>query len=117
MSEESRKRIIIPPSGQRMLEARPVQAELMLEPTVETLIKDALSIISSEISNYKKKIERPGTKLELSESRVVQGYLKSLVELSKEVREREANQDLANVSDDELVKLLEGLKSKAGSKV
>ena len=112
MSEEPKRRIIVPPSGQRMIEAKPVHAELVLEPTVDTLIKDALTIISSEIAAYKRKIDRPKTRLELGESRVVQGYLKALVELSKEVRERQEEQDLANYSDEQLVKLLEDLKSK-----
>jgi hypothetical protein len=95
-----------------MVEARQVQAEVMLEPTVDSLIKDSLAIISSEIAAYKRKIDRPNTRLELGESRVVQGYLKALVELSKEVRERAEDQDLANYSDEQLIKMLEDLKNK-----
>ena len=44
--------------------------------------------------------------LNSSEARMLTGYIKSLVDLSKEARERSDEADLANMSDDEIKNLV-----------
>jgi hypothetical protein len=86
--------------------------QVMDQPDVQTLVRDALSIVADEVMRFKKK-SNSGKNLDLSESRVLQGYIKCLVELSKESRERADSQDLANLSNDELLKLVDQLRGQA----
>ena len=72
---------------------------------------DALLIISQEIVNYRNQIAK-GKGLDPKQARVLQGYIQSLVSLSKEAREHTDDQDLANMSDEELINLVETIKSK-----
>ena len=81
---------------------------VLLVPSVENLIADALSVIEVEIVRFRAK-SKQGRALELKEARVLQGYIKSLVELSKEARERAKGEDLSNLSDEELVNLVQAI--------
>jgi len=73
-------------------------------PSIETLMNDALSIIGSELASYKRKT-KSGITLELKEARSVQGYMDTLIKLSKENREQIRAEDLSNLSDEELKQL------------
>lgn len=87
-------------------------------PSVERLISDALSVISSDIVRFKKKVSADRS-LELGEARVLQGHIRALVELSREAREREKTKDLSNMSDEELleaIKIITANKEKNVSK-
>ena len=108
MSEENQRppqrRILVPQK-----QPRAVQSQISLLPDAPTLIDDALTVIATEIVKFKKKTSE-GKSLDLSEARVLQGYIKSLVELCKEQREREEAMDLASKSDAEIVALVEKLR-------
>ena len=84
---------------------------IMIQPDVPSMVSDALQVISTEILQFKAKVNK-GTHLTTNEARVLQGYIKSLVEISRETRERDDSNDLANVSDEELLKLIEKVKKK-----
>lgn len=101
MSEENKKHV---PTRYKI-----AQVSVVPEADVPTLVRDALSIIADEIYRFKK-TSNSNKPLSLSESRVLQGYIKCLVDLSKEQREAHDGQDLANISNDELLKLIDKLK-------
>ena len=83
----------------------------IIKPSVENIIQDAVDIVTNEIMKMKVK-SLQGSSLNLNEARVLQGYIKSLVDLSKEMRDSRDSEDLANLSDSELLKLIEQLKGK-----
>mgnify|MGYP007089350589 CR=1 FL=1 len=93
---DNNKKYIIP---------KPVESKVSISTDAATALDDALGIIVTEIVKYRHKVNR-GSSLNIQEARVLQGYIKSLVELSKESRERENNADLANLSDEELANLV-----------
>lgn len=70
-------------------------------PNVHDLLNDALEIVQIEIIKIRTKV-RSGRSLDSRETKVLQGYIKSLVELSKEDRERMRDMDLSDFTDDEL---------------
>lgn len=74
-------------------------------PSVDLMIADALLVVQKEVARYKTTVER-GHHLNLTEAKILQGYIKSLVDLSKEDRERVKDMDLSNMSTEELIKLL-----------
>jgi hypothetical protein len=106
VSEENKRRIILPARAER-----PKDISVVLEPVVPTLLQDALSVLASEIVRFKAKTNK-GESLKVDEARVLQGYIRSLVELSKEQREREDTSDWANLSDAELLALVDQLRTK-----
>lgn len=98
--------------SRRTLIVAPKKAELISGPgdyNSQVLLQDALSILQSEIVNMKAKVMK-GQKLDLSEARVLTSYIKSLTDIMKEQRERESEMDLANMSDSELLQLVENLR-------
>lgn len=114
MADETRpKRRIIENKSPQVREV-PVLAV----PSVQSLLDDALGVVGSEIVRLKfKTMKAAGDKsappgLNATEARMLQGYIRSLVELSKEAREREDEMDLANMTDDELIELVDNLRQK-----
>jgi hypothetical protein len=106
MSEHTNKRIILPPSA---LTPRVVtDAGLALEASAPTLIQDALYIIQNEMTKFKQKSNK--NSLQDSDHRIIQGYLKTLTEIERGIREREEGMDLSNKTDDELIKMVEAMK-------
>lgn len=105
MSDATKRRIVMPPMS------RALDSIIIKEPSVPELIRDALSVVNEEIIRFKHK-SKEGKALALQEARVLQGYIKALVDLSKERRELADEADLANMSDTELLKLFEKLKGK-----
>jgi hypothetical protein len=88
---------------------RPQSTEIIqVTPTADTLMNDALSIISAELSKYRTKCVR-GVHLDPKEARIVQGYIESLAKLKKEEREAARAHDLSNLSDEELLQLAASL--------
>lgn len=79
---------------------------ILLVPSVDNLLGDILSIMEIEIVRFRTKV-RQGKALELKEARILQGYAKSLVELSKEARERDKAQDWEGMSDEQLLAALQ----------
>ncbi len=108
-TQRSQRRIIVPEKP-----AKVQPSAITLQVDAPTLIQDALSVIATEIVKFKSKTST-GQSLDLAEARVLQGYIKALVELSKETREREADMDLANMSDAEILGLIQALQSRTKS--
>ena len=79
------------------------KAEIVI-PSVDTILNDAMTIISSELAHYRGKV-RQGHTLEASEARIVREYVKALVELSKEAREAARSEDLSKLTNEELLQL------------
>lgn len=83
----------------------PARNAPIILPSVDGMINDALDTVQTEILRYKTKVAR-GQNLNPSEAKILQGYIKSLVDLSKEDRERAREADLSELSVDELVALM-----------
>ncbi len=93
---EKRKRIIAPPQRGR--------TEIILIPAVENILGDITSLISQEVYRLVHK-SRNGTSLEIAEAKVLQGYIRSLVELSKESRDRDEGA-MSNMSTIDLLTMV-----------
>lgn len=107
MSAESPRRLVIKPNN------------VLVVPEAETLIGDALRIIQNQLTQIAAKSNKAiaaGNTLGLAEARVLQGYIKALVELSKESRERSKADDFSNLSDEELAQLAQTLLQKKSEK-
>ena len=97
----------------------PKQSTVLMVPEAQTLISDALRIIQNQltqIASQSNKAISQGKTLGLAEARVLQGYIKALVELSKEERERAKGDDLSNLTDEELAELVQVLLNKKSKK-
>lgn len=88
-------------------------SDVTVVPQVDTLISDALSIIGAELAFYRSKAKK-GLNLDLKEAKVVQSYVEALVKLNKEARESARQEDLSNLSNEELLSLAENLVAKSG---
>lgn len=90
----------------------------LIYPSVDSMIADSLDILQMEITKFKTKVVQ-GRSLDSREAKTLQGYLKSLVDLSREDRERASERDLADLSTEELLALLgkqqKSLTGKSGS--
>lgn len=111
MSETPKRTIIV----------QPKKAELVLNQTghhdAEHLMQDALGILSNEIVNLRQAQKSQPKGLDLSQARVLTGYIKSITDILKEQREREADPDeLANMSDEEIEALLQGMRKSREAK-
>lgn len=99
MTKKTRKKIILPKKTNQVDEA-----ETVVIPSLQSLISDAMAIMGSELAQYRSKTKR-GITLDLKEARVVTGYLDALTRCSKEAREQARAEDLADLSDEELMQL------------
>ncbi len=77
----------------------------LIWPNVDSLMSDALQVIQTEIIKFKTKVQQ-GRSLDSREAKTLQGYIKSLVELSREDRERLKGEDLSKLTTEELIALL-----------
>jgi hypothetical protein len=94
----------------RIIPTKTQSTEVVVIPSVETLLDDAKAIIGSELAQYRSKTKR-GVTLDPKEARVVTGYLDALTRASKEAREAARSHDLSSFSDEELIQLLTSKKS------
>lgn len=115
MSNDSKKRTDVEPSLKNAKFDRKGKTIMVREksnqikdvsvvPSLNGLINDALSIMGSELASYKSKTAR-GVVLDLKEARVVTNYLDALTRASKESREQARAEDLADLSNEELLQL------------
>jgi hypothetical protein len=96
----------------RLVVSKPqVPAVLGVQVDVQGLLNEALSILQTEISSIKQST-KGGRRLTLAEGRVLNSYIKSLTEMSKEIRGRDDDADLANLSDEQLLELVGNLTNK-----
>ena len=98
---ESKKKIQMP---QKRAQVTP--NNVVLVPSIENLLSDAKSIIGNELARLQYKSSRSTTPLEAQDAYILQGYIKSLVSLSKEAREREAGEDPSDLTDREIMEHL-----------
>lgn len=96
-NRERRRKIVMPQKTNQI-------DEVTVVPTLDALMNDAMSIIGAELTRYKQKSNR-GVTLDLKESRAVQGYMETLVKLSRESREQARADDLSQLTDEELLQL------------
>ena len=94
------KRRIVMPKKTNQLNS----SDLVVVPTLNSLMNDALAIVGAELSGYRNKTKR-GVSLDLKEARVVTGYLDALTRASKESREQARAEDLADLTNEELLQL------------
>jgi hypothetical protein len=85
-------------------------SDLIAETSADFLINDALGIIATEITKFRGKVNR-GLTLTLPEARILQGYIKSLIDLSKEKRDQISDIDISKLSNEEIAQLLSKLMS------
>lgn len=114
MSEDKKKREprrLIPEreAGIIMPRKRGATGSILI-PSVPDLLDDGLSILATEITNYKMLARQ--RRLDSKEARILQGYLQALVSMSKESREHDDDRDLANMTDEELIDLVETIREK-----
>lgn len=79
--------------------------QTVVQPSVDTLIADAMSILELELLRFKQKVQR-GQALIPDEGRLLNGYIKALTELAREDREQQKGTDLSNLSNEEIIALL-----------
>lgn len=75
---------------------------------VDGMLEQALSILQTELIRFQQKTKHLNKQLTLAEARVLTGYIKALVELSKEGRERDKQQKFDDMGTAELIKHLAG---------
>lgn len=98
-SRERKRKLIIPKKTNQV-----DQDAVVVVPTLNSLMNDALSIIGSELAQYRSKTAR-GVTLDLKEARVIANYMDTLTRASKESREQARAEDLADLSNEELLQL------------
>ena len=82
----------------------PNKPSISIIQTTDALLDDAKMIIAAELARYRSKSVR-GISLDLKEARVVTGYIAELTKLQREERESARQQDLSNLTDEELLQL------------
>ena len=100
MSKDRPKRKIVLPKKKNQV----VKDDVVVVPTLNSLMNDALSIIGSELAAYRSKTAR-GVTLDLKEARVIANYMDTLTRASKESREQARAEDLADLTNEELLQL------------
>lgn len=83
-----------------------------LIPGIDNLIADALGTIEVELVKFRTKVNR-GESLNEREGKLLTLYIKSIIELSKEHRERAKAEDYSKLTNEELLQLVEQIKQKA----
>lgn len=98
-TDKPKKRIILPKKTNQV-----EPKDVVVVPTLNSLMNDALSIIGAELAQYRSKTSR-GVTLDLREARVIANYMDTLTRASKESREQARAEDLADLSNEELLQL------------
>lgn len=91
--------------------AIPVVSESNMDP----IINSALETIAIELDRYHKKATKDKS-LDLKEARVVQGYLRTLVELKRQKQQQDPT-DFTKLKDDEILKIMGALAKSRGLNV
>ncbi len=79
--------------------------QTVVQPSVDTLIADAMSILELELLRLKRQVQG-GRQLLPDDSRILNGYIKSLTELAREDREQQKGNDFSKLSKEEILELL-----------
>lgn len=96
-SKKPQKRIVLP-ERRTMVDLQMTVSDI----NADQVLQDALTTAAIEITKYKTKVTR-GQQLDLKESRIVQGWIKTMLEIKKDSREEERSSQLEKLSQEELV--------------
>lgn len=94
------KKIKLPPQ-RRTPDIKPT--DVVLLPELQNVLDDAASTVSLEIAKLKRRAQVGTAPFDGETARVLQGYIKAAVDLSREYRERDKNIDHDELSDEELL--------------
>jgi Ser-tRNA(Ala) deacylase AlaX len=94
-NELKSKRIILNPKKPTIS-----RSAISLYSPVQQILADALDTVANE--TLKLNLKSRSGKLDASDAKMLQGYIKSLVDISKELREVDKQSDVENMSDEEL---------------
>lgn len=101
------KKIIIPKPGQMIH-----SGNVLVMPSLDQIIAEALNTVSGEVTKLSLKSRM--SSLDNNEHRILQGYVKNLIEVNKELREQDKNKDLEDLTDTELLDMILDLVPKDG---
>ena len=87
-------------------------AELQEIPQLETLLDNAFAIVDKELRHIARKAKN--CSLEANEAKVLQGYIKLLLDAKRQEREEEKALDLSQLNTSELIEKVKALESKNG---
>jgi hypothetical protein len=110
-SDKPAKRLVLP--------EKRTQADLrmgMSDISVDTMMTDAMETLAVEISRFRVKVGR-GNTLDIKESRILQGYLDTLLKMKKELREEERDSKMDKLSNEELLLLAKKVLADGGSNI
>lgn len=79
-------------------------SQVSVVPKIESLLSDAIVIMGTELARYRAKVQR-GSSLDLKESRCVREMVEAILKVNKEHREAARQQDLSNLTNEELLQL------------
>lgn len=85
-----------------------VPGNVSIIPRLDTLLSDATITIGNQLVHYRIKTDN-GAILNEKEAAILRNLIDSLVKMSKEAREAAKSEDLSNLSDKELLELVEQL--------
>lgn len=105
MSEKRKPKKIIP-SKAPTVTAKP--GAVVTIPDSESILAEALQVVAHEVTMYRARTTRGGA-LDPKSARILQGYVKCLVDVSKEMREMNKEMNYDELSDEELAKLVKKL--------
>ena len=98
-SARERRRIILPKKTNQI-----ETSDVTIVPTITSLLNDAACIIGEDLARYRSKTKR-GVSLDLKEARIIANYTDVLIRAAKEAREQARAEDLADLSNEELLQL------------
>lgn len=80
-------------------------SKLSLVPTVENVMNDAISLLAKEVAEMQQRYSRPGVPMDIRDAAKLSKFVKSLIEISREERAREAADDLSKMSNEQLMEM------------
>lgn len=97
----SNKRKLTLPPQRKTPDIKP--REVVLLPELQAVLDDAAATVSLELAKLRRRSQTGSAPMDLETARVLQGYVKSAVDLSREYRERDKLEDHDGLSDEELL--------------
>jgi len=79
--------------------------DVVVLPELQSVLDDAASIINMELSKIKSRVYTASNALDPDTARLVQGYVKAVVDLSREHRERDKQYETDDLSDSDLLNM------------
>lgn len=96
------KKLILPPKRTTPTYKK---SDIIILPELQEVLDDAASIVQTELAKLRRRSEVGSIPMDLDTARVLQGYIKSAIDLSKEARERDKDSDADDMSDREVLEM------------